>query len=350
MKKLGIEIHGASYEPTVGVTVTGLERGLKIDFGELNRFLARRSPTGAVWSTARREPDVPEFVSGIGRDGVLNGEPLEVIINNTGNGFSGVCGRARIPRPGHADFAAAARYGNNVDLRGGGRFSGRMTAPMCVAGGIVLQLLAKKGISVFSHIYSVAGICDRPFAPCPADREAYVTQPDFPVLDSDAGKRMIETIAAAKAENDSVGGIAEVAVTGLSAGCGGELFDGLEGIISGYVFAVPAIKGIEFGNGFGCTLLRGSENNDAYAFENGRAVTVTNNCGGILGGISDGMPVIFRAAVKPTPSVGVPQISVNLETGERVTLENTGNNDACIVPRVLPALESAAAFAVYEVI
>lgn len=349
-EKLVIEIFGSSREQNIGVRVNGLPKGYKVDKDELYKFLCRRKPSHSAWSTERHEDDIPVFLSGIDGNGVLNGETLCAIIQNNGINTKEKTNRNRIPRPGHADYAAVCKYGESVDLRGGGRFSGRMTAPLCVAGGIILQILAKKGISVHSHIYSVKNIYDKPYCLSCNDIDKYRNTDDLPVLDETVAEKMIKCIEEAKANGDSVGGVAEIAVLGMPKGIGGELFDGIEGNISYRVFGIPAVKGIEFGNGFECTRINGSENNDCYAVENGEIVTVTNNCGGILGGISNGMPLIFRVAVKPTPSIGKTQNSVDIQTKENVKIRIEGKNDACIVPRVLPVIEAATAVALYEMI
>ena len=350
MKRLDIEIGGASHTDEITLMLSGLEknRGERISLPELYKFLSRRTPGSETWSTGRAEPDDFSFVSGIDGDGCLDGTPIRAVIKNRAVG-KGRCDRNLVPRPGHADYAAVKRYGACVDLRGGGRFSGRMTLPLCIAGGIVLQLLESKGVFVLSHILSVGGEADKPFDPCTEDISACrASDPRFPVLDPGAGERMKMVIASARDEEDSVGGVGEIMIYGLPAGIGGELFEGLDGHIAERIFAVPAVKGIEFGAGFGVSGLKGSENNDVYAVKNGRVVTLTNNCGGILGGISDGMPVVFRVAIKPTPSIGKPQNTIRLDTGEPDVISISGNNDACIVPRALPALEASAAIAVYE--
>jgi len=247
-----------------------------------------------------------------------------------------------VPRPGHADYTAGVKYGGHADFAGGGAFSGRLTAPLCIAGGICLQLLKKQGIEVISRIASIGSVEDvTPLTVSTADKP-------FPVVDDAVGETMRAEIAAAKAEGDSVGGIVECAVLGLPVGLGGPLFDGMEGRISSIVFGIPAVKGIEFGIGFGAARLRGSENNDPFVVENGTVRTTTNHCGGILGGITNGMPLTFRAAFKPTPSIAKEQQSVNLNTLTPEILRVRGRHDPCIVPRAVPCIEAAAAIAVYD--
>lgn len=348
MKTLEIELIGASREESVGVLAKGLPIGFKVNIDELQNFMSRRAPSATAWSTARKESDIPRFLSGISTSGVINGEPFRADIKNEGASKDALCTRNRIPRPGHADFSAVAKYGSEVDLRGGGRFSGRMTAPLCIVGGILLQYLQSKGITVCSHIYSLAGISDRPFDSCAFAQESVCSPPSLPVLDALAGSLMQKKIAEAKADKDSVGGVAEIKVSGIPAGIGGELFERLDAVIARNIISVPSVKGIEFGAGFDCAEKRGSENNDEYYAVNGKVLTKTNNCGGILGGLSNGMPIIFRVAVKPTPSIEKKQNSVDLLTALPEEIEIKGNNDAAILPRVLPVLEAVTAFALYE--
>lgn len=333
----------------MGAVIDGIPAGTVIDTEALARFMARRAPGSGPLSTPRRESDLPEIVSGTA-DGVCCGAPLCIIIKNT-DARSADYERIRsVPRPSHADYPAYVKYGGHNDIRGGGQFSGRLTAPFCAAGGIALQLLEKKGIRVFSHILSVGGIKDEPFDPVSPDTERLgaLAGLRLAVLDPAAGERMAAEIKAAHADGDSVGGIAECMVTGLPAGVGEPIYDSLESRIASLVFSIPAVKGVEFGSGFAGSALRGSRNNDPYRVLDGRIVTSSNNSGGICGGISTGMPVLFRAAFKPTPSISRPQDSVLLEEMKDETLEITGRHDPCIVPRALPAVEAAAAMAVLD--
>lgn len=333
----------------MGAVIDGIPAGTVIDTEALARFMARRAPGSGPLSTPRRESDLPEIVSGTA-DGVCCGAPLCIIIKNT-DARSADYERIRsVPRPSHADYPAYVKYGGHNDIRGGGQFSGRLTAPFCAAGGIALQLLEKRGIRVFSHILSVGGIKDEPFDPVSPDTERLgaLAGLRLAVLDPAAGERMAAEIKAAHADGDSVGGIVECMVTGLPAGVGEPIYDSLESRIASLVFSIPAVKGVEFGSGFAGSALRGSRNNDPYRVLDGRIVTSSNNSGGICGGISTGMPVLFRAAFKPTPSISRPQASVLLEEMKDETLEITGRHDPCIVPRALPAVEAAAAMAVLD--
>ena len=340
-ENLRIHIFGESHGPAVGVTVEGIPAGERVDLEELQRFLDRRAPGRSAWSTPRKEADIPKFLSGL-REGRTCGTPLTAILKSANTRSGDYDALRDVPRPGHADYTAWVKYGESRDSRGGGHFSGRLTAPLCVAGGICLQLLAREGITVLSRIAAIGGIRDE------WELTASTAEKPFPTVSDSAGEAMRSAIAAARAEGDSLGGVIECAVLGLPAGLGDPMFDGMENRIAAAVFGVPAVKGIEFGAGFAAAGLRGSENNDAFSVENGRIITDSNHCGGILGGITDGMPLTFRAAVKPTPSLARPQQSVDLKTGEIVPLTVTGRHDPCIVPRAVPCLEAAAAIAVYD--
>lgn len=340
-ENLRIHIFGESHGPAVGVAVEGIPAGERVDLEELQRFLDRRAPGRSAWSTPRKEADVPEFLSGL-REGRTCGTPLTAILKSANTRSGDYDALRDVPRPGHADYTAWVKYGESRDSRGGGHFSGRLTAPLCVAGGICLQLLAREGITVLSRIAAIGGIRDE------GELTASTAEKAFPTVSDSAGEAMRSAIAAARAEGDSLGGVIECAVLGLPAGLGDPMFDGMENRIAAAVFGIPAVKGIEFGAGFAAAGLRGSENNDAFSVENGRIITDSNHCGGILGGITDGMPLTFRAAVKPTPSLARPQQSVDLKTGEIVPLTVTGRHDPCIVPRAVPCLEAAAAIAVYD--
>ena len=340
-ENLRIHIFGESHGPAVGVTMEGIPAGEAVDLAELQRFLDRRAPGRNAWSTPRKEADVPEFLSGL-REGKTCGTPLTAILQSANTRSGDYDALRDVPRPGHADYTAWVKYGESRDSRGGGHFSGRLTAPLCVAGGICLQLLAREGITVLSRIAAIGGVRDE------GELTASTAEKAFPTVSDAAGEAMRSAIAAARAEGDSLGGVIECAVLGLPAGLGDPMFDGMENRIAAAVFGVPAVKGIEFGAGFAAARLRGSENNDAFSVENGQIITSSNHCGGILGGITDGMPLVFRAAVKPTPSIARPQQSVDLNTGEIVPLTVTGRHDPCIVPRAVPCLEAAAAIAVYD--
>ena len=340
-ENLHLTIFGQSHATAIGVTLEGIPAGQRIDFEELQRFLDRRAPGRSEFATPRKEADRPEFLSGLVED-VTCGAPLTAIIRNTNTRSGDYRNLAVVPRPGHADYTAAVKYGGAQDTAGGGHFSGRLTAPLCIAGGICLQLLRREGIEIVSRIAAIAGVEDS------GELTASTAEKAFPVVDDARGAKMREAIAAAKAEGDSVGGVVEVAAFGVPVGLGEPMFGGMENRIAGIVFGIPAVKGLEFGEGFGAARLRGSENNDEFCIRDGKIGTITNHCGGILGGITDGMPLRFCAAVKPTPSIFKPQRSVNLETMEQTTLQIQGRHDPCIVPRAVPVMEAAAAIAIYD--
>ena len=340
---LTVAIFGQSHAPAIGVTIDGLPAGLPVDLDALQQFLRRRAPGQNAWSTPRKEADAPEILCGLS-NGRTCGAPLTAIIRNT-NTRSGDYDNLRdTPRPGHADYTAQMKFSGAQDVAGGGHFSGRLTAPLCIAGGICLQLLETQGVTIRARIVSVGAVTDdSPFL-SPVGEKA------FPAVSDAAAAAMQAEIAAARADGDSVGGVIECVVEGLPAGVGDPMFGGLENLISRAIFAIPAVKGIEFGAGFAAARMRGSENNDPFRVENGTVVTETNHCGGILGGISDGMPIVFRAAFKPTPSIARQQRSVSLGQMENKTLVIQGRHDPCIVPRAVPCVEAAAAIAVLDAV
>ena len=342
-QSLRLSIFGQSHSEAIGMTLDGLPAGIPVDLERLQSFLNRRAPGQNDWSTPRREEDRPEFLCGL-RDGFTCGAPLTAVIRNTNTRPRDYSQLKITPRPGHADYTAELKYRGFQDHSGGGHFSGRLTAPLCIAGGLLKQMLEKRGITVEARIAAIAGIGDEsPFT-------ASVAEKAFPVVDDTVGEKMRQAIQEARAEGDSVGGVIECVVRGLPVGIGEPMFDGLENQIARVVFAVPAVKGIEFGSGFAAASMRGSVNNDAFCVRDGRIETLTNNAGGILGGISDGMPLVFRAAIKPTPSIARAQQSVNLETKAPETLSISGRHDPCIVPRAVPVIEAAAALAISDLL
>jgi len=313
-------IFGQSHAPAIGVTIEGLPSGFEIDMEKLNAFMARRAP-GGKYSTARKEADKPEFIAGL-VNGKTCGAPVTAIIYNKDTRSGDYEYMRTVPRPGHADYTAMVKYGPSRDYAGGGQFSGRLTAPLCIAGGIAMQLLEKLGVSIEAKILSIGGERDE--------------------------EKMYELIDKVRLEGDSVGGLIGCTVTGLPAGIGEPMFGGMENRIAQAVFGVPAVKGIEFGAGFEAANMRGSECNDPFRLDNGETVTVGNNHGGILGGISSGMPIEFRVAIKPTPSIMREQKTVDLATMEETALQVRGRHDPCIVPRAVPCIEAAAAVAVFD--
>jgi len=344
-----ISIFGQSHSPAIGVCIDGLPSGFQIDLKELGSFLKRRAPGQNTHSTSRKEADEPEFLSGL-VDGVTCGAPLTAVIRNTDARSSDYDSLKDIPRPSHADFTAYVKYGTSRDFRGGGEFSGRLTAPLCIAGGICLQLLKREGISIAAHIVQIGNVTAKPFDPVNVSENEvrFLLEAEFPVLDAQAGERMRAAIEAAKKDGDSVGGIIECCAVGVPAGIGEPFFDGIESRLASILFGIPAVKGVEFGNGFAAAALFGSENNDAFYMNGDSVQTRTNRHGGILGGITSGMPLLFRAAFKPTPSIAKEQDSVSLSRRENVKLAITGRHDPCIVPRAVPCVEAAAAIALYD--
>ncbi len=340
---LRISVFGQSHGRAIGVVVDGLPAGEEIDLEELQRFLDRRRPGNSPLSTARRETDVPEFLSGL-EGGRTCGAPLCAVIRNADQRSRDYGELADRPRPGHADYAAWVKWKGFADMRGGGHFSGRLTAPLCVAGGIARQILARRGIFVGAHLDSVGGVSDRPFPLWPtAELFEEIAAKPFPVLDDRAGERMREAILAAKEDLDSVGGVIECAAVGLPAGLGEPMFEGVENRLAAALFGIPAVKGVEFGEGFRAAGLRGSENNDPFTVEDGRVRTESNRAGGVLGGITTGMPITMRAAVKPTPSIGKPQKTVSLSAMENAELAIRGRHDPCVAHRAVPVVEAVAA-------
>jgi len=347
--KLGLSIFGQSHAPGIGMTLDGVPPGETIDMERLQAFLARRAPGRFPWATARREEDVPEFICGLKGDKTC-GAPITAIIRNKDTRSQDYARHADIPRPGHADFAAHIKYGGHQDPAGGGHFSGRLTAALCVAGGICLQILERRGGTIGAHISCVEGIFDQPFDAVNIDKSTLCSlhEMDFPVLYSGDDEVMIKKIEAAKDNEDSVGGSIECAAIGLPPGLGDPIFGGMENRISSLAFGIPAVKGIEFGAGFAAMSMRGSRHNDPFYMDGDTVKTRTNNHGGILGGITTGMPLIFRVAIKPTPSIAKEQESVSLSRKEPAALAVKGRHDPCIVPRAVPCVEAAAAIAILD--
>ena len=394
-QKLKVSIFGGSHEPFIGVTIEGLPAGHKIHLDKLQEFLARRAPGNNEFSTSRKEPDMAIVKSGL-FDGATCEKPLTLIIENKDAKSSDYEKFKNIPRPGHADYTARIKYRGSVSMAGGGPFSGRMTAPLCIAGAIAIQILEEKGIKIGAHIFSISNIKDEPFDAGCVSKEllSALEKKEIPVISESAGRLMKEAILAAKSEGDSLGGIIECCALGVPVGLGGAMYDGVESVLSPIFFGIPAVKGVEFGAGFSASYLKGSENNDAFYFvsqrdhqttEESKAQieknakdekdtntaaekdtditndansndknkiirTKTNNHGGILGGITSGMPIIARVAFKPTPSIALEQNSVNLKTGENVKLVIEGRHDPCVVLRAVPVVEAAMAVGLLDLV
>ncbi len=349
-KNLHMSIFGQSHGKAIGVVLDGLPAGEAIDLEVLDAFLERRRTGKNALSTARREADRPVFLSGL-EEGRTCGFPLCAMIENGNQHSSDYSELKDHPRPGHADYTAWIKWAGFADMRGGGHFSGRLTAPLCVAGGIALQILERRGIFIGAHLTEVGGEKDTPFPlrPAPDLFRAVAARP-FPVQDEEAGARMQQKILEARQEGDSVGGVIECAAIGLPAGLGSPMFEGVENRLAAVLFGIPAVKGVEFGAGFAAASLRGSENNDPFVWEDGKIVTTANHAGGILGGITTGMPVTFRVAIKPTPSISRAQQTVSLAEGTESELKIRGRHDPCIAHRAVPVVEAAAALALLDLL
>lgn len=347
-KNIKVSVFGQSHSEAIGVVIDGLPVGFTLDMEKIYTFMARRAPGNNAFSTARKEADKPEILSGLVNNTTC-GAPLCAVIHNTNIRSDDYTNLKDCPRPSHADYAASVKYNGFNDVSGGGHFSGRLTAPICFAGAVCMQILESRNINIKAHIYSVGNVKDTPFDMVNITIEDIASK-DFPVINDNAGKMMQDVILSAKEQADSVGGIIECAVTGVPAGYGDPMFDGIENIIAKNVFGVPAVKGIEFGNGFECTTLSGSQNNDDYTVKDGKIVTTTNNSGGITGGITTGMPIVFKIAIKPTPSIGKEQNSVSLSEKTDKKLIIHGRHDPCIVQRAVPVIEAIAAISILDIL
>lgn len=344
--KLKVEIYGESHGDKIGAKLYGLPKGFKIDFSSLNAFVERRKSGNNPWSTPRRESDSFEFLSGLDGE-ITNGDVLEVVIKNTNKNSGDYNELAYTPRPSHADYVATVKDGMDTCPKGGGRFSGRLTAPLVVVGGIAKQILESDGIEVLSYIRQIGRIVGENYLTKEVTAEE-IKGISTPLKALSNAHEMEEEVLSALSDGDSVGGIVDVIVYGVKVGLGNNLFDGLEGKLSQAIFGVPAVKGVEFGRGFQISSLRGSEANDPFVYDGEKVVTETNNSGGINGGISNGMPITMSVAIRPTPSIAKTQRTVNLKTKENVEIAIKGRHDACIVPRGAVAIEAAVALAILD--
>jgi len=347
-KNIRLSVFGESHGECVGIVADGFPAGIKLDISEINKHMSRRAPGKAKYSTPRGEADTPEIISGI-YNGFTTGAPICCIIKNTNTRSTDYDELKDIMRPGHSDYPAYVKYKGYNDVRGGGHFSGRLTAPLVFAGSLCRQYLQTKGIKTYAHIYMINGVYDTPFDTVGCADYSFLADKAFCVLDDSKGEKMIEKIEAARLNQDSVGGIIEGMISGVPAGIGNPIFENVESVISGLLFAIPAVKGVEFGAGFGAAVMTGSSNNDPYIYDNG-VKTSTNNCGGILGGITNGMPIGFKVAFKPTPTISTPQQTINIKTNQNVILSAKGRHDPCILPRGVAVVESVAAIAMTELI
>ena len=345
---ISFTIFGESHGPAIGVCMDNVPPGESIDVDKIYKFMARRAPKKDGTTTMRKESDIPQIISGY-HNGKTTGTPLVAMIANNDQHSQDYNNISKLARPGHADYTGALRYRGFNDIRGGGHFSGRLTAPLCFAGAVAQQILEKRGIYVGAHIAEIHGITDKSFDPINTSRQDIIDlkEKDFPVIIDVQGNEMKKEILHAREEQDSVGGIIECIAINVPAGIGSPIFDGLENSIAQLIFGIPAVKGLEFGAGFDVAKMTGSENNDEfYVNERGIVVTKTNSHGGILGGISSGMPITLRVAIKPTPSISRPQETIDYSAMKNETLVVKGRHDPCIVPRAVPCVESAVNLAV----
>lgn len=347
--KIKLSIFGESHGNAIGITIDGLPAGFSIDMDKIMMEMARRAPGKSSLSTPRKESDIPEILSGY-FEGKTTGTPLCAIIRNSNTKSKDYSKLKDVMRPGHADYTGAVRYKGFNDYRGGGHFSGRITAPLVFAGAICKQILEVKGIIVSAHINSIGKIKDCSFLESDISDELLNSfkEKELPLINTKLEDEMRQEILSARSSGDSIGGTIECAILGVSPGIGDPFFDSVESTLAHLMFSVPAVKGIEFGKGFDISKMRGSEANDEYYLENGNIKTKTNNNGGILGGITNGMPIIFNVAIKPTASIFKEQKSVNIITMEETTLCIEGRHDPCIVQRALPVIEAVAAIGITE--
>lgn len=345
-----ISVFGGSHSKAIGVTIDGLPAGAKISEDELLLQMSRRAPGQDPTATSRKENDCPQIMSGISEDWITSGDPLCAMIFNTNQHSKDYSELKKKPRPGHADFPAFIKFNSFNDIRGGGHFSGRLTAPLVFAGSVCRQILEKKGIYIGAHALEIASITDESLDKVMVTKDILckLSSEYFPVISQDSKSKMYDAIEVARKSTDSVGGIVECAAIGLPVGLGRHMFGGVENLISSIIFGIPAVKGIEFGAGFKSAKLLGSENNDELFYDNETVYSKTNNAGGILGGMTSGMPLHFKVAIKPTPSIAKPQSTVNLFSKTNEELKIVGRHDPCIVPRAIPVVEAVTAIAILE--
>lgn len=341
--RISISIFGESHGAAIGVVMDNLPPGEYIDIEALSAFMKRRAPKKDKTSTPRNEKDLPQIMSGLVNN-KTTGTPLCAFIQNTDTRSNDYANVSKLARPGHADYTGALRYKGFNDVRGGGHFSGRLTAPLCFAGAVCGQILERRGIYTGAHIAAIHNIKDSSFNRVTVSKEDIlkVRAKYFPVINDKKGQLMVQDIEKAGECHDSVGGIIECASVNVPAGIGSPIFDGLENSIAQLIFGIPAVKALEFGAGFDCAKMTGSQNNDEfYVDERGHVLTKTNNHGGILGGISSGMPITLRVAIKPTPSISQPQATIDYSSMKNDTIVIKGRHDPCIIPRAVPCVESA---------
>ncbi len=347
--KLKLSVFGESHGTAIGVVIDGFPAGLELDYDYIGAFMKRRAPGGS-FSTARTEADIPNIVSGVS-NGITNGYPICAVIENTNQHSASYSDKMTVPRPSHADYPAAIKFGEHAELHGGGHFSGRLTAPLVFAGALCSLYLKRFGVEIAAHIKQILDVTDNSFAPDVTAAELVkLKEKAFPTLNDNAGEAFADIINSAKAKGDSVGAKLECIAIGVPAALGEHMFESAESEISQLMFAIPAVKGIEFGAGFDFCRMYGSSANDAFEYKGGRIVTRSNNCAGILGGMTTGMPIVFSIAVKPTPSIFLEQDSVDLEKGCSTKLAIKGRHDPCIAVRAVPVVEACTAIAITSLI
>ena len=347
--KIKLSIFGESHGEAIGCVIDGLPAGIKIDMNAVYKDMQRRAPGKDKTATPRLEKDIPHILSGM-LDNVTTGAPLAMVIENTNTKSGDYSNLMTVPRPGHSDYPAYVKYGGNNDIRGGGHFSGRLTAPLVFAGSVAKQILSQMGVTIGAHIKQIGSVCDAVSDLNKTDKSLLDTlsSSTFSLIDETKEQAMRDEIEKARLSLDSVGGIIECFAVGLPVGLGGNMFDTVEGKLASILFGVPAVKGVEFGIGFGFADKRASEVIDQYEIKNGRVATLSNNNGGVLGGMTDGAPLSVSVAIKPTPSIAKKQKSVNLLTMENAELEIHGRHDPCIVVRAVPVIECAVALGLLD--
>ncbi len=347
--KIKLSIFGESHGEAIGCVIDGLPAGIKIDMNAVYKDMQRRAPGKDKTATPRLEKDIPHILSGV-LDNVTTGAPLAMVIENTNTKSGDYSNLMTVPRPGHSDYPAYVKYGGNNDIRGGGHFSGRLTAPLVFAGSVAKQILSQMGVAIGAHIKQIGSVCDAVSDLNKTDKSLLDTlsSSTFSLIDETKEQAMRDEIEKVRLSLDSVGGIIECFAVGLPVGLGGNMFDTVEGKLASILFGVPAVKGVEFGIGFGFADKRASEVNDQYEIKNGRVATLSNNNGGVLGGMTDGAPLSVSVAIKPTPSIAKKQKSVNLQTMENAELEIHGRHDPCIVVRAVPVIECAVALGLLD--
>ena len=348
--RVKLSVFGESHGEMIGCTLHDLPAGEEIDMEAVLAQMARRAPGNDPTATARKEADEPRVVSGL-YNGVTTGTPLTAVIVNENTRSADYAAHLSVPRPGHADHTGMVRYGGANDVRGGGHYSGRLTAPIVFAGAVCRQILARRGVTIGAHILQIGGVREESFDACGVQASLLdeLSQKSFALIDETKEADMRAEVAMAKAAGDSVGGVIEVAVTGLPEGLGSPMFGGVENVLAPLIFGIPAVKGLEFGDGFALASMRGSQANDSLHYdEDGNLGLMSNHNGGILGGITDGAPLILRAVIKPTPSIGQVQASIDVKEQKNTTTVIYGRHDPCIVPRAVAVLESVVAIGLLD--